>query len=258
MKLKKIGILWLIIPLFNGCGQNIQPDDYASNYVPNNEAAQINFQLGREYMQRGRNDIALNKLQKALTLDKNHAYAHHDIAFLYDRLGVNQKARHHYQTAVALRPQDSDIQNNYGQFLCKQGQWTEAEKHFLKALENPVYSTPENPYTNAGLCALQHNKPTEAETYFRHALQKKPNFPVALYQMAQLNFKQRHYQIAYDYLQRYEKVAKPTPKSLLLSVHLARALSNREAEINYALSLRRNFPDAVETQQLNQSQRQRP
>ncbi len=87
MKLKKIGILWLIIPLFNACGQNIQEDDYVSNYIPNDEAAKINFQLGVEYMRRGMNDIALNKLQKALALDKNYADAHNAIALLYDHLG---------------------------------------------------------------------------------------------------------------------------------------------------------------------------
>lgn len=259
MKLKKIGILWLIIPLFNACGQNIQEDDYVSNYIPNDEAAKINFQLGVEYMRRGMNDIALNKLQKALALDKNYADAHNAIALLYDSLGVNQKARSHYQTAATLKPKDSDIHNNYGQFLCKQGQWTEAEKHFLQALENPVYRTPEYPYTNAGLCALRNNDPIKAETYFRQALQNNPKFHVPLYQMAQLNFEQRRYQAAHDYLQRYEKVAEHTPKSLLLGVNLARARSDREAEINYALSLRRQFPDAQETQQLNQSQqRQMP
>ncbi len=109
------------------------------------------------------------------------------------------------------------------------------------------------------MCALRNNDPIKAETYFRQALQNNPKFHVPLYQMAQLNFEQRRYQAAHDYLQRYEKVAEHTPKSLLLGVNLARARSDREAEINYALSLRRQFPDAQETQQLNQSQqRQMP
>ncbi|OQY52542.1 MAG: type IV pilus biogenesis/stability protein PilW [Candidatus Parabeggiatoa sp. nov. 2] len=256
MKRENLGrlccLLWLVVNLLAACGgQKIQDN----NYTPDNEAAKINLQLGVEYMRRGQNDIALNKLQKALILDNYYADAHNAIAVLYEHLGVDDEARRHYQTAVTLKPKGSDIHNNYGQFLCKHGQPEAAFQHFLKALEDPVYRFPETPYTNAGLCALRHKDSIKAETYFRQALQKNPKFPIALYHMAQLSYEQRGYNQARDYLQRYLKVAEHTPKTLWLGVRIARALNDRDAEASYALLLRRKFPDALETQKLYQSER---
>ena len=243
------GLLGLV--LLSACSQNIE----GNNHLPDEEAAaEINLQLGVEYMRRGRNDIALNRLTKALKLDNNYADAHNAIAVLYERLGLNADAERHYQKAVALKPNGSDIYNNYGQFLCKQKQWEEANQAFLKALENPVYQTPEIPYTNAGLCALHNNNTSQAETYFRQALQSNPKFARALYQMAQLNYEQKHYQTARDYLTRYESVAEDTPETLWLGIRMAREQNKPEVEANYVHRLRRNFPDAVQTQLLNRSE----
>lgn len=251
MRQEWLGIgCWLGLVLLSACSRNIEDN----HHPPGEEAAEINLQLGVEYMRRGRNDIALNRLTKALKLDDNYAEAHNAIAVLYERLGLNAQAKQHYQRATTLNPNDSDIYNNYGQFLCKQQHWEEANQAFLKALENPVYQTPEIPYTNAGLCALHNNKISQAETYFRQALQSNPNFASALYQMAQLNYEQKHYQTARDYLTRYESVAPDTPETLWLGIRMARELNKPEVEANYVHRLRRNFPDAVQTQLLNRAE----
>jgi len=197
------------------------------NQIPPDKIAKTYLQLGVEYMRRGKNDIALTKLKKALQVDNNYSTAHNAIAVLYERLGLNDEATQHYQKAMALKPNGSDIHNNYGQFLCKQKQWKEADEHFLKALENPAYSTPEITYTNAGLCALRNNNTVKAETYLRTALQKNPKFPKALYQMANLSYEQKHYVQARDYLQRYLEVAEHTPKALWLGIRIERVLNNK-------------------------------
>ena len=250
-------LVWFIVSVVSACGQNIKndnriPDD---NYIPTDEVAKTYLQLGVEYMRRGKNDIALTKLQKALQVDDNYASAHNAIAVLYERLGLDNEATQHYQRAMALKPNGSDIHNNYGQFLCKHKQWDKAEKHFFKALENPVYRTPEIPYTNAGLCALRSNNTTKAETHLRTALQKNPKFPRALYQMANLSYEQRRYVPARDYLQRYLKLADHTPQTLWLGIRIERVLNNKDMEAKYILLLRKEFPDAMETQLLNQSKR---
>lgn len=244
----------LILNLLNACASSTVQNFKDENYVPN-KVADINLQLGVEYMRRGRNDIALNKLQKALKLDPQYAKTHNALAVLYERLGLANEAKQHYQTALTLTPKGSDIHNNYGQFLCQQNQWKEAEKHFLQALENPVYQTPEIPYTNAALCALKNHQQTIAETYLRKALGQNTKFPRALYQMAQISYEQEHYQQARDYLLRYLKVAEHTPQSLWLGIRTERMLNNRDTEASYALLLRRKFPDSEETQLLNQSDR---
>jgi type IV pilus assembly protein PilF len=222
--------------------------------VEEKKNADINVQLGVEYMKRGRNDIALSRLQKALTYCPYSGDAHNAIAVLYGRLGMNNEAESHYQQALALKPEASDIHNNYGQFLCQKKQWNPAHKHFLKAIENPIYRTPEIPYTNAALCALQHNDYTTADSYLRKALQHNTQFPRALYQMAHLSYEEKRYKVAREYLQRYLKTAKHTPETLWLGIRIERRMNNKDAEASYALLLRKQFPDAEETRLLNQSE----
>lgn len=246
INLAKLCLLSLIIAIVSACSSNIQNDD-----SKNAKAAEIYTNLGIEYMRRGRYDIALQKFKKALKLNQYSADAHNAIAVLYQALKVDDKARRHYQIAIELKPKDSDTLNNYGQFLCQEGNWKGAEKYFLKALENPVYQKPEIPYTNAGLCALKHNHLYQAESYFRKALQKNPNFPRALSEMAELSYKQRHYQQARNYLQRHDEFANHTSRSLWLRIRVERKLGNKDAEASYVLLLRHNFPDSKETQLLN-------
>jgi len=244
-------LLLLFINILGGCAGA----PFTNCSVEAKKSADINVQLGVEYMRRGRNDIALSRLKKALNSCHYSGDAHNAIAVLYGRLGMKSEAKPHYQQAIALSPEASDIHNNYGQFLCQEKQWDAAHKHFLKAIENPVYRTPEIPYTNAALCALQHQDYATADAYLHKALQKNPKFPRALYQMALLSYEQKRYKAAREYLQRCLKViAKQSPATLWLGIRIERRLNNRDAEASYALLLRKRFPDSEETRLLNQSE----
>lgn len=217
------------------------------------KTAEKRLQLGVEYMRFGRNDIAMEKFQKALELDENYADAHNALAVLYERLGKNDKAKEHYQTALALEPQNSDIQNNYGQFLCKQGLAEEADKHFLLAVGNNLYKTLEIPYTNAGKCALRNKQPKKAEAYFQKALQANSEFALALYHLAEISYDNQNYIKAHDYLNRYLRDELHTPKTLWLGIRIAQALNDSKTEANYKRLLRSPpYQDSEEAKLLEQ------
>ncbi|MCK5876172.1 MAG: type IV pilus biogenesis/stability protein PilW [Candidatus Marithrix sp.] len=244
----KLCVLWFILVSIGACTSVESKKNCSSKEKKNSET---NVQLGIEYMRRGKNDIALQRMKKAIEFCSSFAKGHNAIAVLYERVGENKKSENHYKQALRYDPDNSDIHSNYGQFLCQMKQWKEAEKHFLKAVSNPVYRIPEIPYTNAGLCALHNNELNKAEGYLRKALQKKPKFPRALYQMAKLKYEQNHYPQANNYLLRYLKIAKPTPQVLWLGIRIERALNNRSKEASYILLLRKKFPDSTEVQLLN-------
>ncbi|OQW95150.1 MAG: type IV pilus biogenesis/stability protein PilW [Beggiatoa sp. IS2] len=260
MKSINLWVILLLVSLFSGCGEStnvkMESQDYSqvNEYVPD-KMAENNMLRGIEYMRLGMYDVALNKLEMAIKLDEKYAEGHNALAVLHERLGQNDRARQHYEKAVVLKPLDSDIQNNYGQFLCKrkQGQWQEADAHFRTAVENPVYRTPEIPYTNAGMCALRNNHLEQAEGYLRKALQINSQFVPALHNMAILSYDRRRYTLAQDYLQRYLKVAKQTSQTLWLGIRIARALNDRDTEASYARLLRSQFPDSDETASLDRS-----
>jgi type IV pilus assembly protein PilF len=243
----KLASYVLIILLLNACGANIETKRIAAN-----NAAIKKLELGVAYLLRGQNDKALEPLQKALNINPNYADAHNAIAVLYERLGKNNEAKKHYEKSLEIKPNYYDAHNNYGQFLCKNDEFAQANIHFLKAIENPAYKTPEVAYTNAGICAVRYKKLTDAETYIRKALQSNSKFPRALFQMASISFDQERYKQARDYLQRYSNVAKHTSKTLWFGFNIERKLNNKEAQVYYARLLRNQFPDALETQKLNQ------
>lgn len=215
--------------------------------------AETNVKLGVGYLQQGRRDLALSKLQRALELSPNLASAHNAIAIVYDQLGQLDEAGQHYQKAVSLAPKDSGVLNNYGTFLCKRNQLNEAEQYFLRALENPLYETPALAYENAGLCAVRVPNTVKAEKYFRDALQINPRLPASLYQMAIISSDRGDYLPARAYLQRYAAVAKHTPQSLWLGVRVEQMLGDKNAVASYALQLRSTYPDSQEAQLLQKS-----
>ncbi len=144
-------------------------------------AASVNVQLGAGYMNQGKNELALSKLNRALEEDPKLPSAHYVIAILYERLGEIKKADTHYRRAVELAPDDPEAHNNYGTFLCSQNRLKEADVQFLAALKDPLYKTPEFAYTNAGICALKIPDVAKAENYFNEALRVNPRFANALF-----------------------------------------------------------------------------
>lgn len=212
------------------------------------KAADFNATLGLRYMQQGRNDLALEKLTKAVKQDPDSAASHHYLAELYRRLGENDKAEDEFEEALDLDPDNSAIHNNFGVFLCGQKRMDDAEKHFLAVLKNPVYHAPDQVYENMGTCL--YNKPdlVKAEMYLRKALQINPKRPQALLTMAEISFNEKNYISTRAFLQRFNEISKPTPKSLWLRIRTERILGDRDAVASSAMLLKGKFPAAEETQ----------
>jgi type IV pilus assembly protein PilF len=238
--------------LLGGCSK----DNVRNSNASPDKLAEVNVQLGIGYMRNGNLDTAMKKLQEAVSLDDSYAPAHDALGVLYERLGENAKAARHFARAVSLDPKNSGTLSNYGQFLCQNGQPEKAQELFKKAVSNPLYASPEVPYTNAGLCALSQKDPKAAETYFRSALTRNPKFAPALYEMADLSYEQHHYLSAKGYLQRYLDITKPSAESLWLGIRIERQLGNQNAVSSYAMLLKNKFPDSEETRALIESEKQ--
>jgi type IV pilus assembly protein PilF len=154
------------------------------------------------------------------------------------------KAERSYRRALEMNQDDPNLLNNYGVFLCGRGDATRADGMFKRAAQNPRYGSPEVAYTNAGVCARKKPDNTLAESYFRQALERNPNFAEALGQMILLSVDRGNYLTARAFLQRYENVAKPTREILLLGVRTEMALGDRKAADRYSERLRTEYPAA--------------
>jgi len=216
------------------------------------DAASYNLQLGISYMRQGQMQLAMEKMQRSLTQDPDRSDTHTAMAVLYTRLGEPEKARSEYRRSLHLDPDNSSTLNNYGAFLCKQGDYDDAIKSFEKAVKNPLYQTPAAAYSNAGLCSRDHGKGKQAERYFRLALQANPRFTTALLQLADLSYIDKIYLQARAFMDRYmaSAAAAATPDALWLGVRVEEALGDSAAAGAYSKQLLENFPDSVEARQL--------
>jgi len=216
-----------------------------------NDIAAVNLNLGVEYLRLGKYEKALSKLEKASEADENYPPIYNTLGVLYQRLGDKVRAEAYYQHALRLNSSDPSTLNNYGQFLCQEGRFDEAEAAFLKAAQNPLYPMPEIALSNAGTCALAHGNLDIAEKYFRSALEQNPRVAVALLQMAQISYTNASYLSARAYLQRYLEIGKHTAKTLWLGINIERELGDKNLLASYELLLKNKFPQSKEASLLD-------
>ncbi len=224
--------------------------------IPENRLASQYIRLGVGYMQEGKFEQALIRLQRALELNPRSAEAHDALGVLHERLAQYDEAEENFRKAIQLRPEFSRARTNFGSFLCRRDRVEEAEEQFEAAVANPLYENPEIAYTNAGLCLYQAGDLDKAENYLRRALQINPRVGVALLRMADITYQSSRYLPARAYLQRYTEVGPHTPESLWLGFRIEDELGDRDTASKYAMLLEANFPDSREVRLL-QENRQR-
>lgn len=220
------------------------------------EAARIHTELGQHYLETGDLQTALEKLTKALQFDPDYAPAHTVIAVVYERIKDMPHAEEHYRRAVQLEPSKGGPNNNLGAFLCRAGRGAEAETFFRKAVADPFYQTPDMALTNAGICQLKSHDPASAERDFREALQRNPKNGEALFQLADLLYKNNDAFRARAFLQRFDALGKPSPQALRLGYLIESHLGNTDAALSYRQRLLSQFPDSEQARSLDQTARQ--
>ena len=226
-----------------GCSSNTVREG-----VDTQKAAQANADLGLRYMMQVNYEVAMQKLNHALTFEPHHVPAHHYLAELYRRLERYDDADEHFRHALDYAEGDaSSLHNNYGGFLCGQGRIDDGVEEFRKVLNNPVYARRDQVYENLGLCLERKPDYAQAEEYLRKGLELNPKAAKSLLAMARLTFGANNYLSARAYLQRYSEVARHTPESLWLGIRVERILGDKNALASYGLSLKGNYPDAAET-----------
>jgi type IV pilus assembly protein PilF len=223
----------------------LQPADSRSRAAVHTELA-ANYYTSRQYK------VALEELDEALRADSGYAPAYNVLGLVHMDLNQDGQAEKSFLQALRINPQDSDVNNNYGWFLCTRGREADSIKYFLAALRDPLYATPDKALVNAGVCSRKMGDNKAADEYFVKALAAAPNQPKALLNLAELRYQQNRLQEARTHLNRLMQTSAATPAALWLGVKLERKLGDRGAEASYAIQLKNRFPDAPETKALTE------
>ncbi len=214
--------------------------------------AELRTSLAAEYYQRGNFAVALEETRAAERNDPTYFPTYNVRALIYMELREDAQARQAFDRALSLAPNDPDVMNNYGWFLCLRGEGARGKEYFSRVLANPLYSTPEKALLNAGLCARIGGNNAEAEDLLRRAVVFKPDLAGALIGLSEILFEKGSLREAENYLNRYMRLGEPTLSALALGVKIARAQGDKVAADSMMQQLRRRFPDAPQTRQLEQ------
>ncbi|MFO1414978.1 MAG: tetratricopeptide repeat protein [Burkholderiales bacterium] len=105
--------------------------------------AQLHQEIAAGFYERGQMEVALQELEQAVKLDPKNAKIYNTYGLVYAMLGQDAKAQENFLQAIALAPNDSEIRQNWGWFLCTHGKPRESLAEFDTAVRNPLYKTPD-------------------------------------------------------------------------------------------------------------------
>ena len=210
--------------------------------------ASIRLQLAINYYQDGKFSIALDELKQALTLDPNYADAHTVLALVYTELNQNDLAEQSFQRALQLDPTNSDLNNNYGWYLCQHGREKDSLRYFDTALKNPLYTQKAKPLQNSGVCSMKMGDQATAEDYFRRSFEIDPSGSVSAYNLATIYYDRKDFARARFYVAQVNNSPGPSAASLWLGIRIERRLGNRTNQVALESQLERLFAESREAQ----------
>jgi len=211
-------------------------------------SAKIHTELAAEYFNRGQLDVALEEISEALNAQSNYALAYNVLGLVNMTLNENNKALDSFDKAIRLAPKNSEINNNYGWFLCQRfpQRMDQAISHFITATQDPLYTTPEMAFANAGLCEVKRQNYGVAEAFLQKALIIQPKYPPAIVGLIDIDFQRGNHMNARSRLTDFLQSNASTPESLFLAIQIEQAIGDQLTADSYIFQLQKHFPDSRE------------
>ncbi|OBT17235.1 type IV pilus biogenesis/stability protein PilW [Vibrio sp. UCD-FRSSP16_10] len=139
------------------------------------KAADARIALGINYLALGYNVRAKQNLDLAHRYAPNYVRASSAIAYYYQQVSEPDFADIWYRKALNESPNNGEVLNDYGVFLCRKQAYVLAQQQFERAIRQNSYGYVSASYENAGLCAIMQGDFQQAEAYFRKSLEYEPS-----------------------------------------------------------------------------------
>lgn len=247
-RLMRPGLVMALAMALSACASSPPQARRTAGDTARGDAATTNIQLAVGYLEQGRTELALEKIQRALDRNDNSAQAHTVAGVIYERIGDINRAAYHYRKAVDIDGDTGQMLNNYGAFLCKHDEYEKGVEYLERAVQDPFYNTPAAAMTNAGHCAQRLGQDERAQAFYQRALELDARYPDALFRMSRLLYCRNEAFRARAFLQRYESVAPVSLETLVLGTAIENSLGNAEGVAAYKLQLDRLYPNSDQTQ----------
>ncbi|ELL7084864.1 type IV pilus biogenesis/stability protein PilW [Vibrio fluvialis] len=233
--MKHVWILACVLSL-TGCITVKESDnsDLKSDPV---EMAESRIALGLGYLENGSMIKARENLEKAMQHAPHYYRSQLSMAHYFETVGETDSALETYRAALRDHPKNGNVLNNYGTFLCKHGEYQQADKYFNRAVEQPYYYLISASYENAAFCSLKSGDPEKAAYYFKRAVDHDPTRVRSLLQLAKLEIERGDYTEARIKLMAFHQRYGYQKASLQLLIELEEKAGNKALEKKYQQAL---------------------
>ena len=244
----RLALLLLFTGLVAGCVSSGHDSPLRTD-KGRDEARVAYVQLGLGYLRQGMSEQAKVPLKKALELDADDADANAALALVFQAQAEPELADRYFHKALASRPADPRLLNNYGSFLFEQKRYDLASRYFQQAATDTLYPQRSRVFENLGVTSMRLGQRESARQQLEKALHLNSRQPRALLEMAELSYEDRHYVPARDFYDRFSLLSGQNARSLLLGVRLATVHEEHDTAARFGQQLERLYPGTPEYQQ---------
>lgn len=147
---------------------------YKRILVENGGNAEALHLLGVLYIQTGKEEDAIDLINRAIQLNQNIAVYHSNLAIALQNLGRFDEAAQQFQTAVYIKPDHFEAYNALGDILKNKGEYVEAIKYYEQALAiNPNFV---EGFNNLGIALQGLKNFDQAMDFYKRAISINSNY----------------------------------------------------------------------------------
>ena len=215
-------------------------------------------QLGLGYMQKGRNDLARQRLRKALSINEDYAPANDAMGLLWQSEGELDLAEESFLKAISLDGDFSLAKHHVGRLYSQLKRYDEAEEYLSVAAQDRYYDNRASAYNDLALSYFRAGQSEKAIATYREALRISPYNVDSLVNISTLLFEAQDYSESGKYFDRFDRVVKRgqagySAHSLWLGIKLATIGQNTKRTIELATQLKQLYPESQEYKEYQQS-----
>lgn len=165
--------------------------------------ARMHSSLAYEFMLNENASVAEGEAEEALRLNPTGVEPNYVMARVQLMQGRHEQAISYYDKALLADPYSVMVLNDYGLYLCRQGEVEHAMEKFDRA--GSVMMNPRRmmSFTRAASCLIGLDEYARAEYYLLKALELDPGSASVLFNLARTSYNQNDIENARDYMDRY-------------------------------------------------------
>jgi len=247
-----VALAWAVLSAVAGCASSpgaaapSQDRVTESDEPEGRKRARIRMELAVGYFEQGQTSVALDEVKQVIALDPSFPDAYNLRGLIYMQLNDPRQADESFRRAVALNPNDANVQHNYGWLLCQQGRYDESQRAFDVAMANPLYAGRAKTLMAQGLCQAKAGRVAEAERSLARSYELDAGNPVTGYNLAMLLYRRGDYTRAQFYIRRLNNSELANSETLWLGIRVERRLNDDVAMQQLGEQLRKRYPQSRE------------